>query len=166
MNPTFERFMSEATRLAQNASQKAIAAASRLNEEGGTNPNPLHSLHLLASAQKPGANPLNASFQTSMAEATRLMQGGNLQAATAAIQAALAGAAIPVSPTADDLNVIDVRRMKSAAKRPPGRSPAPRSSPARQASSSAAATPKEQPAAVNTSSSFRRHPSPSHCRWW
>ena len=126
MNPTFERFMSEATRLAQHASQKAMASASQFSEEGGgTNPNPLHSLRLLASAQKPGANPLNASFQTSMAEATRLMQGGNLQAATAAIQAALAGAAVPVSPTDDDLNVIDVEAHEVGREAPAGPQPGP-----------------------------------------
>ncbi|MBH2018856.1 MAG: PHB depolymerase family esterase [Burkholderiales bacterium] len=48
----------------------------------------------------------NPAFQHSMAEATRLMQTGNLQAATAAIQAALGAAAAPAD--ADDLNVIDV----------------------------------------------------------
>ena len=90
MNPTFERFLSEATRLAQNARQQALASASQINQDGG-------------------AQPMNAAFQTSMAEATRLMQGGNLQAATAAIQAALAGATLSTAPTTDDLNVIDVQ---------------------------------------------------------
>jgi len=89
MNPTFERFLSEATRLAQNARQHTMPRASQINQDGAV-------------------HPMNAAFQTSMAEATRLMQGGDLQAATAAIQAALAGAALPTAPTADDLNVIDV----------------------------------------------------------
>lgn len=51
-------------------------------------------------------------FQKLMAEATRLTQGGHLQAATAAIQAALSGAAAPAAATpatADDRDVIDVQ---------------------------------------------------------
>ncbi|MDQ3059188.1 MAG: PHB depolymerase family esterase [Pseudomonadota bacterium] len=48
-------------------------------------------------------------FQKLMAEATRMTQGGNLQAATAAIQAALKGGAMPApGAAADDPNVIDV----------------------------------------------------------
>ncbi|MDB5742803.1 MAG: esterase, depolymerase family [Polaromonas sp.] len=132
MNPTFERFMSEATRLAQSAGQKALAAAAQHQQDGGASPlssmPSLQSLQLLSAGQKPAGNPINASFQNSMAEATRLMQGGNLQAATAAIQAALAGAALPVSPTADDLNIIDVEAHEvggaPAARRQPAQ-PAP-----------------------------------------
>lgn len=52
---------------------------------------------------------MNASFQRAMAEATRLTRAGDLQAATAAIQAALRGPAMPTAPHAevDDL-VIDL----------------------------------------------------------
>ena len=84
MNSTFQRLISEATRLAHEAKAQALAAGSK-------------------NAAQPMTNP---AFQNSMAEATRLMQSGNLQAATAAIQAALGGAALPAS--ADDPNVIDV----------------------------------------------------------
>ena len=102
MNPNFERILSDASRLAQGAIQKALASASQHAEGGGAQP-----LHLLAAGAKNTANPMNnPAFQNSMAEATRLMQSGNLQAATAAIQAALGGAAVPAR--ADDLNVIDV----------------------------------------------------------
>ncbi len=102
MNPNLERILSDASRLAQGAIQKALASASQHAEGGGG-----QTLHQLAASAKNSANPMNnPAFQNSMAEATRLMQSGNLQAATAAIQAALGGAAVPAS--ADDLNVIDV----------------------------------------------------------
>jgi len=102
MNPNLERLLSDASRLAQGAMQKALASASGHAGGGGEN-----LLHRLAAGPKNTGNPMNnPAFQNSMAEATRLMQSGNLQAATAAIQAALGGAAMPVS--ADDPNVIDV----------------------------------------------------------
>ena len=117
MNPNFERILSDASRLAQGAIQKALASASQHAEGGGAQP-----LHLLAAGAKNTANPMNnPAFQNSMAEATRLMQSGNLQAATAAIQAALGGAAVPAS--ADDLNVIDVEAHEvgraAPARKPP-----------------------------------------------
>ena len=43
---------------------------------------------------------MTPSFQSLISEATRLTQGGNLQAATAAIQAALAGAGLPGAASA------------------------------------------------------------------
>jgi poly(hydroxyalkanoate) depolymerase family esterase len=49
---------------------------------------------------------MNPSFQRLMVEATRLTRAGDLQGATAAIQAALGGAASP--PQGDDTCVIDV----------------------------------------------------------
>ena len=102
MNQNFGRILSDASRLAQGAIQKALASASQ-HAEGRSEP----PLHLLAAGPRNTANPMNnPAFQNSMAEATRLMQSGKLQAATAAIQAALGGAAVPAS--ADDLNVIDV----------------------------------------------------------
>ena len=95
MNSNLERILSEASRLAQDAMHKALASAP---PTGGASP-----LHRMAAG-----SPMNApAFQNSMAEATRLMQTGNLQAATAAIQAALGGAAAPAG-AAPDLNVIDV----------------------------------------------------------
>lgn len=51
---------------------------------------------------------MNASFQRLMAQATRLTQAGDLQGATAAIQAALGGAAMPAPGSQDD-SVIDVQ---------------------------------------------------------
>ena len=103
MNANLERILSEASRLAQGAMQKALASASQHADSGGEHP-----LHRLAAGAKTPASPMNnPAFQNSMAEATRLMQTGNLQAATAAIQAALGGAAMPASAV-DDLNVIDV----------------------------------------------------------
>lgn len=104
MNPTFQRLMAEATRLAQAASQPAQAGE-------------MPGLHLLGATLD---SPLNASFQKSMAEAARLTQNGDLQGATAVIQAALSGAAVPVPAAADDLNVIDVqaREIKRDAPQP------------------------------------------------
>lgn len=55
---------------------------------------------------------MNSSFQHLMSEATRLTQSGNLQAATAAIQAALAKNGFPAAAeaaAAHDPNVIDVQ---------------------------------------------------------
>lgn len=103
MNPNLERILSEASRLAQGAMQKALASASQHADSGGANP----LLRRAAGTQNTASPMNNPAFQNSMAEATRLMQTGNLQAATAAIQAALGGAALPAS-AADDPNVIDV----------------------------------------------------------
>ena len=52
---------------------------------------------------------MNPNFQNLMAEATRLTRGGDLQAATAAIQAALHGAAHAEAAVGADANVIDVQ---------------------------------------------------------
>ena len=52
---------------------------------------------------------MNLTFQRFMSEAARLTQGGDLQAATAAIQAALSGAAVPAATAAEEINVIDVQ---------------------------------------------------------
>ena len=98
MNPTFERLMSRAAQLASSSKLQALMAT-RLDPENGQPP-------LVANPQTV-VNPMNhPSFQNSMAEATRLMQSGNLQAATAAIQAAFGGAAVPTA--ANDADVIDV----------------------------------------------------------
>ena len=52
---------------------------------------------------------MNSNFLSLMSEATRLTQGGDLQAATAAIQAALKGGALPAAAArAHDIDVIDV----------------------------------------------------------
>lgn len=119
MNPNLERIMSEASRLAQDAIAQALAAA-RQHQEGGGAP----VLQRLAAASKTAANPMNnPAFQHSMAEATRLMRSGNLQAATAAIQAALGGAAVPAG--ADDLNVIDVEAHEVGRAAPAKKQPEP-----------------------------------------
>jgi poly(hydroxyalkanoate) depolymerase family esterase len=106
MNPNLERILSEASRMAQDAIQQALLAASQHHEGGGA---PV--LQRLAALPKNPANAMNPlnnpAFQNSMADATRLMQSGNLQAATAAIQAALGGAAMPAA--ANDADVIDVQ---------------------------------------------------------
>ena len=103
MNANLERILSEASRVAQSALQKALASASQHANSGAEHP-----LQRMAAGAQNTASPMNNPvFQNSMAEATRLMQTGNLQAATAAIQAALGGAAMPASAT-DDPNVIDV----------------------------------------------------------
>ena len=112
MNSTFQRLISEATRLAHEAKAQALAA-------GGKNPT------------QPMASP---AFQNSMAEVARLMQGGNLQAATAAIQAALGGAALPASADSD-FNVIDVEAHEvghAAAQQPEPPPPAVKPGPAGQ----------------------------------
>lgn len=100
MNPTFQRLMRDAARLAQDAKSKALASL----HAGAPDPE--------SPAPGVGAAPPNSlppAFQKMMADATRLTQGGNLQAATAAIQAALSGAALsPASTPHDDPNVIDV----------------------------------------------------------
>lgn len=105
MNPNLERILSEASRVAQSALQKALASASQHANSGAEHP-----LQRMAAGAQNTASPMNnPAFQNSMAEATRLMQSGNLQAATAAIQAALGGAAVPRAANAtDDPNVIDV----------------------------------------------------------
>ena len=119
MNPNLERILSEASRLAQNAIQQGLAAASQHTEGGGA-----AVLQRLAGAPKNAASPMNnPAFQNSMAEATRLMQSGNLQAATAAIQAALGGTAMPAS--ADDLNVIDVEAHEVGRAAPTQKQPEP-----------------------------------------
>ena len=120
MNPNLERILSEASRVAQSAMQKALASASQHATSGGENP-----LHRLTAGAKNTASPMNnPAFQSSMAEATRLMQTGNLQAATAAIQAALGGAAMPASAT-DDPNVIDVEAHEVGRAAPAQKPPQP-----------------------------------------
>ena len=100
MNSTFQRLIFEATRLAQGAKAQVLASVRPSADRGDVNP-----LHRLAAG---ASNPMNSpAFQNSMAEATRLMQSGDLQAATAAIQAALGGDAMPAG-AANDANVIDV----------------------------------------------------------
>lgn len=135
MNPVFQRLMSEATRLAQDATAQAMASLNKSGQPGQASPfgqpgqfsqdasfNPLNLLS--ASARAPLDSMKNPAFQSSMAEVSRLMQSGDLQAATAAIQAALGGAAIHV-PTADeDLNVIDVEAREVGGPAPAQRPPA------------------------------------------
>jgi poly(hydroxyalkanoate) depolymerase family esterase len=101
VNPTFERLISRAAELARSKLQ-AFSARPGIDPES--------SKPLLAVRPETVVNPMNhPSFQNSMAEATRLMQSGDLQAATAAIQAALSGAAMPSAATnAANADVIDV----------------------------------------------------------
>jgi len=103
--------------MAQAARQHALASASQIDGESGTHP-----LLLLAETPKNPMNAMNPAFQNLMAEATRLTQSGNLQAATAAIQAALRGAALPAA--ADDANVIDVEAHEVKREAPAPHQPA------------------------------------------
>jgi poly(hydroxyalkanoate) depolymerase family esterase len=66
---------------------------------------------------------MNASFQRLMADATRLTRAGDLQAATAAIQAALGRSTS--APPVDDTGVIDVvaREIGTEPEAPPRRQP-------------------------------------------
>jgi poly(hydroxyalkanoate) depolymerase family esterase len=121
MNPTFQRLMLDAARLAQDAKAQALASINPSHDESGMTP-----LQRLAAASK---NPVNPAFQNSMAEATRLMQGGKLQAATAAIQAALSGAGLAPSAAADELNVIDVEAHEVGREVPAKQNPAPPAQP-------------------------------------
>lgn len=98
---------------------------------------------------------MNSSFQRLLSEATRLTQSGNLQAATAAIQAALAkngfpGASTTAAAAAHDPNVIDVqahviqpeavKETASAEQAQSAQTAEPVSSPPRRAASSAASS--------------------------
>jgi poly(hydroxyalkanoate) depolymerase family esterase len=81
---------------------------------------------------------MSPDFQNLMAEATRLTQSGNLQAATAAIQAALSGTATAPEPAAADLTVIDVEAREVF----PENAPQPYTpTPAREVQPAAAAAP-------------------------
>ena len=114
MNPTFERLMSRAAQLARSSRLQALMATRR---------DPEISQPLLAANPETVMNPMNnPSFHNSMAEATRLMQSGNLQAATAAIQAALGGAAMPAA--SNDADVIDVQAHEVKREAPVPHAPA------------------------------------------
>ena len=120
MNANLERILSEASRVAQSALQKTLASASQHANSGAEHP-----LQRMAAGAQNTASPMNnPAFQNSMAEATRLMQSGNLQAATAAIQAALGGAAMPASAV-DDPNVIDVEAHEVGRAAPAQKPPQP-----------------------------------------
>ena len=134
MNPVFQRLMSEATRLAQDATAQAMASLNKSGQAGQPgqaspfgqpgqdgNFNPLNLL--AASARAPLDSMKNPAFQSSMAEVSRLMQSGDLQAATAAIQAALGGAAIHVPTAGEELDVIDVEAREVGRQAPAPRQP-------------------------------------------
>jgi len=103
MNTHFQRLLSKAAHLAHGPALQALSPQST-HESGAFSP-PIKAANL-----KSTINPLSANFQSLMAEAARLTQSGDLQAAAAVIQAALSGAAVPPSTTAADVdaNVIDV----------------------------------------------------------
>ena len=120
MNPSFQRLMSEAARLAKGGKMQALMAISQAE---GVNPPP--ALPLFDATPRNPMNFMTPDFQNLMAEATRLTQGGNLQAATAAIQAAFSSAGLtgPAAAATDDLNIIDVdaHEILREAPRPPAR---------------------------------------------
>ncbi len=99
MNSNFQRLMLDAARLAQSAKAQALSSIRQSHRENES------SQQAMGGSSPMHSNPV---FQKLMAEAAQLTQGGNLQAATAAIQAALHGAALQPSPTTHDANVIDV----------------------------------------------------------
>ena len=118
MNPNFERIMSKVTHLAQNAARKVLASTSQPNDDGGE-PSPDR---LPAIAKNPAKPINNPAFQNSMGTANRLIQEGDLQAATAVIQAALAGATTRADLD-NDLNVIDVEARESGGTTPEAKTP-------------------------------------------
>ena len=118
MNPTFERILSKVTHLAQNATRKALASTGQPKDNAGE---PLRDR--LTAMTKPPAQPINNPvFQNSMGMANRLIQEGDLQAATAVIQAALVGATPPVDLD-NDPNVIDVEARESGGATPEPKAP-------------------------------------------
>ena len=125
MNPTLQRLISKATQLARSGKLNAGAASSPPVSRINTPALPLLNL--------PIHNPENVmlanatSFQNIMADAARMTQSGDLQAATAAIQAALAKAGLSESATeavGGDANVIDVEAWEVGRKAPAPHAPA------------------------------------------
>ena len=89
MNTTLQRLISKATQLAQSGKLSAAAASSPLSSGGNT---PMPSMLLNNPEQLMQAHA--ATFQNFLAKAGSMGQGDNLQATTAAIQAALAKASL------------------------------------------------------------------------
>ena len=106
MNPLLQRLISKATQLAQSIKLHAGAASGPLDAQGNKPSLPLPATH-----PEKTMHATASSFQNLMADATRMTQGGNLQAATAAIQAALAKAGL-TGAAAGDVNVIDVEAFE------------------------------------------------------
>ena len=106
MNATLQQLLSQATQLVRSGKLHAQAAPGPLDSSGDT---PSQSVPL---DQPESAMHANAgSFQNLLANATRMTQGGNVQGATAAIQAALAKAGLTgatASAFGGDAHVIDV----------------------------------------------------------
>ena len=115
MNPMLQRLLSKTRKLAQNRPPHASAVPNPLNPEGST-----PSLSSPLSTQPEKLMNANAtSFQNFMADAARMTQGGNLQGATAVIQAALAKAGLTgAGATVSDTNVIDVEAYEVGRKAP------------------------------------------------
>ena len=115
MNPTLQRLLTKVSHLARSGKPHAQVA-----------PGPLDSSGHRASQSGPLDQPESAidanavSFQNFLANATRMTQGGNVQGATAAIQAALAKAGLhgaTAGAFGGDANVIDVEAWEVG--RPP-----------------------------------------------
>ena len=108
---------------------------------------------------------MHPSFSTLINDATQLVRGGNLQAATAAIQRALRGNAPPAAASVnEDGDVIDIeagksRALRSLAKYPPAQ-------PRHQART--ASSPAGMPgaaASATTSCTFPLAARANACRW-
>ena len=112
MNPALQRLISKATQLAQSIKLHARAASGPLDAQGNKPSLPLPATH-----PEKTMHATASSFQNLMADAARMTQGGNLQAATAAIQAALAKAGL-TGAAAGDVNVIDVAAFEVAREAP------------------------------------------------
>ena len=126
MNPTLQRLLSKATQLAQSGKLNAGAASSPLHF-GSNTPSPSTPLDNPEQLMHAHA----ASFQNFMAKAGSMGQGGNVQAATAAIQAALAkagltgGAAGAFGAFGGDASVIDVEAHEVGRPAPAQKQPEP-----------------------------------------
>jgi len=124
MTPSLQRLISKVTQLAQSSKPHASAASNSLDSE--------HNTHSSGPLSTNPENPMHASatsFQNFMADATRMTQSGDLQAATAAIQAALAQAGLG-GAVAGDANVIDVDAREVGRETPAPQQPVPTVKPA------------------------------------
>ena len=128
MNPTLQRLLSKATQLARGGKLHAGAASSPIDAAGNAPSLPLLTLPVNHPENSTQAHA--ATFQNFMADAARMTQGGDLQAATAAIQAALAkagltgGAAGAAGAFGGDANVIDVEAWEVGRAAPAPQTPA------------------------------------------
>ena len=124
MNPTLQRLLSKVTQLARSGKFNASTASTPIESLGSVPSLPLSTLPLNNPENVMHANA--ATFQNFMAEAGRMTQGGKLQEATAAIQAALAKAGLSganAGTFGGDTNVIDVEAWEVGREAPAPHAP-------------------------------------------